>query len=310
MLGPSIDYWILKPFTHSRNYTTEAELNARAARRADLDLASEVRRLRKLLHRLQGRMQITSRTSYLDIGCGSGGMAIALAHLGARHVTGVDLVPRQVAAAEAKANLLCLSDRVHFVCEDIHRWQPPHTYDVVLSHEALEHIREPERFLSTLTKLIEPDGVAVLAFGPLFHSPFGDHMDEFFRVPIPWRGVLFSEQALLRLRRESYRPTDAALRYNEVSGGLNLLRFSEFRKYAVDAGWTFDFLDVNPQLRRVPPLHWASRMLVRVPVVQDYFASSVYAILKRADEFSVSGLRPYSSATQPVAGDRREERRQ
>ena len=65
-------------------------------------------------------------------------------------------------------------------------------YDVVLSHEALEHIEDPKFFLQKITQLIEPDGTFILAFGPLFFSSFGDHMGGFFRFQIPWRGIFFS----------------------------------------------------------------------------------------------------------------------
>src|SRR5262249_52972733 len=96
----------------------------------------------------------------------------------------------------------------------------------------------------------------------------------------PWRGVLFSEQAILRLRREQYRPTDRETSYQNISGGLNLLRYSEFLQYVTDTGWEFEFLSVNPQLRTFPILHRLSNALVRVPRVQNYFAASVYTILR------------------------------
>jgi SAM-dependent methyltransferase len=205
---------------------------------------------------------------------------LALAKLGAQHVMGIDVTPRSVAAAAASAKRMGLSSRIQFVCADIHSWVPPSKYDVVLSHEALEHIQEPEKFLSRLNALVKPTGIVVLAFGPLFRCPFGDHMQMFFRVPIPWRGVLFAEQAILRLRRESFRPTDRATRYQDITGGLNLMRYSEFLKTAANLGWTFEFLDVNPQLKKLKPIYSLSSVLTNIPHVQDYVAGSVYAVLR------------------------------
>lgn len=120
-----------------------------------------------------------------------------------------------------------------------------------------------------------------MAFGPLFHSPFGDHMNDFFRLQIPWRGVLFSEKALLRLRQEKYRPTDPVVHFQDIKSGLNLMRYSEFLRYVSDTGWEFRFLAINPQLKRVPLLFHLSNVLIRIPIVKDYFASSVYAVLYR-----------------------------
>jgi SAM-dependent methyltransferase len=303
MLGPIVDYWVLRPFTHGSNSASEEELNSRAgsvdaepilghfrppcvtceASFTQPDMEIDLYRVQKLQSRVQGRLPISPNLRYLDIGCGEGGISLALARLGAQSVTGIDMVRRHIAAAIDNATRLHLSSRVKFICEDVHSWQPPHRYDVILSHEALEHIRDPDKFLSRLTALVAPAGILVLAFGPLFFCPFGDHMDGFFRVPIPWRGAIFSEQAILRLRRERFRPTDPATRYQDISGGLNLMRYSEFLRHVTNAGWRFEFLDVNPQLRRFPPLYYLSRALARMRLVQDYVAGSVYAVLRRRE---------------------------
>lgn len=281
MFGSNIDYLLLRPFTHRRALETEDALDARYAASLTIDMAAAIRRLDKLQNRLEGRFPVRRDLSYLDIGCGSGEIALALATLGAGKVTGLDLVARHITAASVNREQLGLRDRVDFVCRDIHHWTPPRRYDVVLSHEALEHIREPRAFIERLGALVADDGIAVLAFGPLFQSPFGDHMDGFFKFPIPWRGVLFSEQAILRLRRLQYRPSDDAARYPEIVGGLNLLRYSDFLRDVAAAGWKFDYLAVNPQLRRIRPAQWISNALVRTPVLRDYFASSIYCILRR-----------------------------
>jgi hypothetical protein len=97
-----------------------------------------------------------------------------------------------------------------------------------------------------------------------------------------WRGVLFSEQALLRVRREFFRPTDPANGYCEIAGGLNLMRYSEFLKYVRDTGWEFADLAVNTFLKPVPPLRFLSDMVMRVPVLRDYCVHNVYAVLRRA----------------------------
>jgi SAM-dependent methyltransferase len=284
MLGSTIDYWILRPFTHNGQLATEEDMNARSDR-STVDLDAAVRRVEKLQSRLEGRFPVNPNLTYLDVGCGIGDIALALAKLGATRVTGLDFVPRYVAAANANRERLLLCDRVEFVCRDFHEWTPPHRYDIVLSHEALEHIHDPKSFLERLRGLMKPQGIAVLAFGPLFFSPFGDHMHGFFRVPIPWRGVFFSEEAVLRLRRQQFRPTDRAVSYPNIVGGLNLLRYSEFLRYVADAGLKFDFLAVNPQLRKLPPLYWISNMFVRTPLIRDYFASSVYAILRPSEKY-------------------------
>jgi 2-polyprenyl-3-methyl-5-hydroxy-6-metoxy-1,4-benzoquinol methylase len=289
MLGRTLDYLILRPLTHDRNSRTEEELDADASHRT-LVIEDAISRVHQLMDRLEGHLPISSRLRYLDIGCGTGDIAIALAKLGCKNVTGVDFVPRAIAQAIANAGQSGVDEFVTFTCQDIHRWTPPTRYDVILSHESLEHISDPQPLLQKIASLVTPSGIAILAFGPLFHSPFGDHMEAFFRVPIPWRGALFSEEAILRLRRERFRPTDPAERYRDISGGLSLMRYSEFLKYVDTTGWAFDFLRVNPQLKSFPILQSLSNTLIRLPVVKDYFAASIYAILRRRVSPVASGL--------------------
>jgi SAM-dependent methyltransferase len=280
MLGQTLDYLILRPFSHQRNIRTEEELDSLASQEALLTMEAGSFRLEKLISRLEGNFPISDTLRYLDIGCGQGDIAVALGKAGCRDVTGIDFVPRKIAQATVNAQRLKVDDYVHFVCEDIHGWQPTHKYDVILSHEALEHISNPQAFLQTVANLLDPKGVLILAFGPLFHSPFGDHMNSFFLMQIPWRGVIFSEKAILRLRRERFRPTDTAKRYQEISGGLNLMRYSDFLRYVHSTGWEFSFLRVNPQIKQLPPLYYLSNALLQIPLMRDYVASSVYAVLR------------------------------
>jgi hypothetical protein len=107
-------------------------------------------------------------------------------------------------------------------------------------------------------------------------------MDAFFRTPIPWRGVLFSEKAILRLRHKQFRPTDQAASDQDISVGLNVLRYSKFIKYTAGAGWKFDFLVVKPQLKTFPTCFGYQMRSFRSSSLQDYFASSIYAILHPA----------------------------
>jgi SAM-dependent methyltransferase len=284
MFGEKIDYWLLRPLAHNRNRATEEELNASAREIKAFDPVRARLRLEKLVTRFEGSLRIDPKLAYIDVGCGPGDLALAFIQAGATDVTGVDLVERQIDAARVAAKQVggrCCPD---FICADINTWQPNRRYDVVVSHEALEHISQPDKFISSLTRLLKPEGVAFLAFGPMFHSPVGDHLGEFFRIQLPWRGVLFSEKALMRLRKEFFRPGDPVDRFQDtVGGGLNLMRFSEFLSYTQKAALDVRFLSINPQFKSIPPIYWISEILTRSPLVRDYFVISVYAMLKRAD---------------------------
>ncbi len=282
MLGATLDYLILRGLAHRRNLATEEQLDALSSRVSAESFEEAASKFRKLSDRFEGHLPVDPSLRYLDMGCGSGELTIAFAGLGVKRITGVDFLPRNIETAQAHARRIGIGPGVQFICRDLRAWVPEEKYDVLLSFDALEHIEDPGVFLRKMRGFIAPAGRAVLAFGPLFHSPYGDHMWDFFRLQIPWRGVLFSEEAVLRVRRECFRPTDPAGRYREVAGGLNLMRYSEFLRHVCDSGWEFDYLGVNTFLKRLPPLRFISDTIMRLPGVRDYFVHNVYAVLRRA----------------------------
>ena len=284
MFGGTIDYWLLRPLAHDRHPETE-EL-----RRVESNLSAQSARERfeKWNRRLGNEITVDPALRYLDVGCGMGEMALALAERGCRHVTGIDVDPYYIEIARRCARSRQLQDSVTFECMDVHDMPDGRKYDVVLSHEALEHVERPGDVLRRIDGILEsgvrPGGRVILGFGPLFHSPLGGHFNRFFRFRIPWAGALFSEAALMRLRREFWRPlVDEAESFEEVREGLNKMRFSEFLRYVEEIGWRMEPLVVNPQLERWPALYRLSSLLMRVPVLRDYFAVSVYAICRRQE---------------------------
>ncbi len=281
MLGERLDYRVLRALAHDRGRATEAELDALHASGALDGHEAGERKLRKLERRFEGRLRVEPGLRYLDMGCGGGELSILLAKRGATHVTGIDFMPRSIEAARRAAQREGVSGRVAFVCADLHDWAPEEKFDVLISFDVLEHVREPLRFLRRMAAFARPGGTALLAFGPLFHSPYGDHMQGFFRVQVPWRGVLFNEQALLRVRREYYRPTDPAQRLEDIAGGLNGMRYSEFLRHLAAAGWRPKYLRANAMFER-GPLRALSDLVTRTPRMQDYFVHNVYAVLERA----------------------------
>jgi SAM-dependent methyltransferase len=282
MLGASLDYFILRSLAHRRNLATEEQLESRFSQVSAESLEEGMPKFRKLIGRFEGHLPVDPGLRYLDMGCGTGELTIAFSKLGVRRITGVDFLPRNIERARAYTRHSGTGPGVQFICRDLREWAPEEKFDVLLSFDALEHIEDPEAFLRKMTDFIAPGGIAVLAFGPLFHSPFGDHMWDFYRLQIPWRGIVFSEQAMLRVRSECFRPGDPVSSYHEIAGGLNLMRYSEFLKHVRDTGWRFDYLAVNTFLKRLPPLRFISDLVMRIPGVRDYFVHNVYAVLRRA----------------------------
>ena len=282
MFGKTIDYRLLRLFAHGRH--PEAEELRQLER--DLSIESAQARFEKWNRRLDNEIPIDPAMRFLDVGCGMGEMSLALAQRGCRHVTGIDKDPYYIEIAKHCAKKMQLQDKVTFECMNVHDMPNEKEYDIVLSHEMLEHVERPDDFLrridGVLKSKVEGGGRIIIAFGPLFHSPFGDHMNRCFRIRIPWMGILFSEDAIMRIRREFWRPlADEAESFEDTREGLNKMKFSQFLRYVEEMGWRTERLIVNPQLKRWPALWRLSNLLLRVPLLRDYFAASVYAIYRR-----------------------------
>lgn len=239
-------------------------------------------RLRKFNRRTMGGIPLRENMRYLDAGCGWGDMAVALALATGGKVTGCDAEPACIGVAKKLLASTSLDPaNVQFECTDVLAFSAAEKFDVVLSHEALEHYADPEAFLAKSLELLkDAESRLVVGFGPLFHAPFNIHVDWLFKVPIPWCALLFSETAILRLRSEFHCPDDPATRWEDVKGGLNRMRYSQFLRWIERAGFTTEFLVANIQLKRWWPLWAVSCVMVRVPFLRDYFVQSIYGVFR------------------------------
>ncbi len=283
MFGHKIDYLLLRPLTHQRNRATKVQLDA-AAISSSFSIDEAIAYLTRVRESLFcGDLLVDPALSYLDVGCGMGRLSLGLAAAGARKVTGIDILGRNIAeATKLSDSLLPAEQRPTFVHADIHDWTPAEQFDVIIALGALEHIHNQARFLEILPRMLKPGGRCFVSIEP-FHSPFGDHMMHFFRLPIPWMGLIFNEKSVLRLRREVFRPDDPAEAYEDIEGGLNLVRYGTYLANIDKAGLRVHNSHINPQLsqnRLLLPLWYLSRLLTSIPYVRDFFVVTDYAELR------------------------------
>jgi len=117
----------------------------------------------------------------LEIGCGIGTDTINFARAGAE-VTAVDLSPRSLEIARARAEVFDLSDRIRFHCADAENLSdhvPVEPFDLIYAFGVIHHSPRPERILAQLRLYLAPAGtlklmvyhrdswkVAAIVFGP------------------------------------------------------------------------------------------------------------------------------------------------
>jgi ribosomal protein L11 methyltransferase len=101
----------------------------------------------------------------LDVGCGSGILAIAAARLGVPHVDAIDVDPDAVAATEGNARRNAVADRVRAAVADVESWAGPAVPLALANLLAAAHATLARHLVSRLT----PDG-GLIAGGLLSHE--------------------------------------------------------------------------------------------------------------------------------------------
>jgi 2-polyprenyl-6-hydroxyphenyl methylase / 3-demethylubiquinone-9 3-methyltransferase len=102
--------------------------------------------------------QLGGKTA-LDVGCGGGILAEAMARRGAAHVTGIDLAARPLGVARLHA-LEAGVENLDYreIATEALAEQSPDSFDVVTCMEMLEHVPDPAAVVGACARLVKPGG--------------------------------------------------------------------------------------------------------------------------------------------------------
>ncbi len=103
----------------------------------------------------------TAPVRILDVGGGDGRDAVPLAQAG-HQVTLVDYVPEMLEEAQRRAGEAGIADRIHVQAADlalVDSLQVDTTFDVLLLHNVLQYLPDPNQALGKLAELIRPQGI-------------------------------------------------------------------------------------------------------------------------------------------------------
>ena len=218
----------------------------------------------------------------LDMGCGAAGKSLYYVSLGARHVTGVDIVEHYRAEAEAMAEQLGFSDRFTFVIGSAYEMPfEDKRFDTVIMNDFMELVDNPSAALREAMRLVRPGGRIFINFPPYYH-PTGAHLSD--AINIPWVQLFYSDGALIKAYKELIRgvPDEAerlALRFYtdddgvERIGYINKMTLKKFRGI-------LRALSVTPQYYREVPLRPYFALLAKLPGIKELFVKMAICVIE------------------------------
>lgn len=119
----------------------------------------------------------------LDIGCGIGGPAFALARKYGAHVTGIDLEPQLVARATRRAAELRLSRETEFRTVKLGDLPfPDRSFDLVFTSGALTQTEDKAGIASECLRVLKPGGGLTCYDWLKGDAPISDDMRYFFKM--------------------------------------------------------------------------------------------------------------------------------
>lgn len=180
---------------------------------------------RRAIKTLDSKGLARDRRNYLDIGCGTGDVTIALLKKDSKaHVTGIDLSSPMIAIAEQKTRASGLQDRATYVAGNATSLAfDENTFDGIVSAFCLRNIEDRAKAFQEMLRVLRPGGKVVILelnkpssalalWGHHFHT----------RRIIPFLGSLFSQRSAYRYLADSIEhfPPPAAIVSEMTAAGF------------------------------------------------------------------------------------------
>ncbi|MDP5277499.1 class I SAM-dependent methyltransferase [Sphingomonas sp. DG1-23] len=129
----------------------------------------------------------------LDYGCGYGGKTVAYARL-ARFAAGIEPVQTHIELSEAFRRHRGVENAEFRICTQAGIPYPDDSFDIVVSHDVIEHVDDPASALAEIHRVLRPGGIAYLAFPP-YDGMLSHHLD--YVSTLPGLHLLFSPETLV-----------------------------------------------------------------------------------------------------------------
>lgn len=174
--------------------------------------------------------RLTSGEQVLDVGCGTGTLAVRLARQGC-YITGIDISARMLARAAERLRAEDMENQVvlqELGAVDLDTGFPDASFDAVVSTLVFSELSEDEieYVLEEIGRILRPDGKLIVADEVMPDSALGRVGTFLFRLPFAALAYLLSQNTTHRvaglrerIERAGYRIVDIG---NYLAGSLKL----------------------------------------------------------------------------------------
>lgn len=225
----------------------------------------------------------------LDLGCGWGGKAVYYAeHTSLKTISGFDLPGIYKPEVSYK---FALSKGIHNCSFTVGYAEnipySDNSFDVVILDDVMEHVRDPEKVMKEILRVLRKKGVAIIKF-PSFKMMLAHHLDRAIKLPAlhyllsmkTWASglnyiLLYSKNKL------NYEPFDkvVATRYcKAITENLNGLDFLSFSKIVQNSNFRVVYLRLLPFVFRKKHLKFTEivyKILYTLKPLREFLSSTV-----------------------------------
>ncbi len=218
----------------------------------------------------------------MEVGCGIGGILSIFAAMKCK-VTGIDLHGPSIETARMLFEEKGLQGT--FVRSDIFDYRDTESYDLIILHDALEHIPQKERLMLHLKAFLKEDGILYLGF-PAWQMPFGGHQQmakSRFIANCPYIHLL--PRPLFRMVFKIFGEKDSTIKsFLEIRD--TRITIEGFNKLVAATG----FRIINQRLYFINPNYKVkfglkprilSPAIGKIPYLRNYFTTTCYCLLAK-----------------------------
>ena len=198
-VSETMAYWLLRavqqtPFRGNHNLFANAP--AKGAPQAAFSQAElEARNCEEFLGFLGEQLPSLDGRVALDLGSGYGGKTVAMARaLNPKRMIGIEPFANMVEKARRYAAAVGAESCEFHVCDERQIPLADCELDVILSHDVIEHVTDPEATIAEMHRTLKSGGIAYIVFTP-YWGALAHHLGYVTRLPfIHW---LFSPRTLV-----------------------------------------------------------------------------------------------------------------